>query len=93
MEGIETKEGKCCEPEGKVGQGALLGKGHQSPGVCQVQGDVRSAEARQGTGEGASTIKMCGYEGSNPNFIREVREAKAGLDSAGEMATGRFTDG
>lgn len=43
-----------------------------------------------GTGERAAAVKMCGYEGSNPNFIREVGEAKTDLDSAEEMAIGQI---
>lgn len=46
-----------------------------------------------GPGKRAAAAKMRGYKGSNPNFIREVGEAKTDLDSAEEMAIGRFTDG
>lgn len=92
-EGIETKEGKRCEPECKAVWGALPREGQHTPGTCQVHVDIWSAEASQGTGERAAAVKMCGYEGNNPNFIREFREAKTDLDSAEEMAIGRFTDG
>ena len=92
-EGIETKGGKHCEPESKAVWGSLRGEGQRNPGTCQVHVDIWSAEASQGTGERAATVKMCGYEGSNPNFIGEVGKAKTDLDSAEEMAIGRFTDG
>lgn len=70
-----------------------MGEGSCTPGTCQVHVDIWSAEASQGPHERAATVKMCGYEGSNPNFIGEVREAKTDLDSPEEMAIGRFTDG
>lgn len=44
-------------------------------------------------GRGAAALQMRGYEGSNPNFIREVGEEKTDTDSAEGMAIGRFTDG
>lgn len=90
MEGIEAEEGTRCEPEGKAVWGALPGEGRHAPGSCQVQVDIGSAEASRGTGERAAAVKMCGYEGSNPNFIREVGEAKTDLDSAEEMAIGQI---
>lgn len=70
-----------------------MGHGWCTPGTCQVHIDIWSSEASQGTGDRAAAVKMCGYEGSNPNFIREAGEAKTDQDSAEEMAIGRLTDG
>lgn len=50
-EGIETMDGKCCEPECKVVWGALSREGQRTPGMCQVHIDIWSAEVSQGTGE------------------------------------------
>lgn len=55
--------------------------------------DIWSSEASQGIGERAAAVKMCRYEGSNPNFIGEAGEAKMDQDRAEELAVSRLTDG
>lgn len=90
--GLKQRKGSVGQQNVKQFGEPSWGEGQCTPGTRQVHVDIWSTEARQGAGERAAAVKKCGYEGSNPNFIGEVREAETDLDSAEEMATGRFRD-
>lgn len=87
--GAWRDENKGRKAGGKRVVYALVRECSCTPGMWEVDGDMGSAK----TGRGAADLQMRGYEGSNPNFIREVGEAKTDTDSAEGTAIGRFTDG